>query len=46
MSAIISLRNVKKKFPSDPPVIPLDGVNLDVQPGKIVAITGVSGKGN
>lgn len=45
MSAIISLRNVKKEFPSDPPVIPLDGVNLDVQPGKIVAITGVSGKG-
>lgn len=45
MTALIELRDVVKEFRSDPPVRPLDGVSLAVQPGQLVAVTGVSGKG-
>lgn len=45
MTALMELRAVVKEFRSDPPVRPLDGVNLVVEPGQLVAITGVSGKG-
>ncbi len=45
MEALIELRDVVKEFRSVPPVRPLDGVSLAVAPGRIVAVTGVSGKG-
>lgn len=45
MSALMQLEDVVKEFRSAPPVRPLDGVSLAVEPGTIVAVTGVSGKG-
>lgn len=45
MSALMQLEEVVKEFRSVPPVRPLDGVSLTVEPGRIVAVTGVSGKG-
>ena len=42
---LIELKGVVKEFRSVPPVRPLDGVSLAVAPGRIVAVTGVSGKG-
>lgn len=45
MQPLIELKNVVKEFRSVPPVRPLNGVSLAVMPGRIVAVTGVSGKG-
>lgn len=45
MTALIEMRGVVKEFRSDPPVRPLNGVDLTVESGQLVAITGVSGKG-
>lgn len=45
MEPLIELKNVVKEFRSVPPVRPLRGVSLAVKPGRIVAVTGVSGKG-
>lgn len=45
MESLIELKGVVKEFRSVPPVRPLDGVSLAVAPGRIVAVTGVSGKG-
>ena len=45
MEPLIELKGVVKEFRSVPPVRPLDGVSLAVAPGRIVAVTGVSGKG-
>lgn len=45
MQPVMQLEGVVKEFRAVPPVRPLDGVNLVVEPGQLVAITGVSGKG-
>lgn len=45
MEPLIELEGVVKEFRSVPPVRPLGGVSLAVAPGRIVAVTGVSGKG-
>lgn len=45
MGALMELTDVVKEFRSEPPVRPLDGANLTVNPGELVAVTGVSGKG-
>lgn len=45
MQPVVELSGVVKEFRAVPPVRPLDGVSLVVEPGQLVAITGVSGKG-
>lgn len=45
MQPLMELSGVVKEFRSVPPVRPLDGVDLAIEPGELVAITGVSGKG-
>lgn len=45
MGALMELTDVVKEFRSEPPVRPLDGASLTVNPGELVAVTGVSGKG-
>ena len=45
MEALIELSGVTKMFRSEPPVRPLDGLDLRVGAGEVVAVTGVSGKG-
>ena len=41
----MELSGVTKMFRSEPPVRPLDGLDLRVGAGEVVAVTGVSGKG-
>ena len=45
MQPLMQLKGVVKEFRAVPPVRPLNGVDLAVEPGQLVAITGVSGKG-
>ena len=45
MEALMELSGVTKMFRSEPPVRPLDGLDLRVGAGEVVAVTGVSGKG-
>lgn len=45
MEALMELSGVTKTFRSEPPVRPLDGLDLRVDAGQVVAVTGVSGKG-
>ena len=44
MEALMELSGVTKTFRSEPPVRPLDGLDLRVDAGQVVAVTGVSGK--
>ena len=43
--SILQLEGVGKTFSTDPPVRPLDGLDLKVEAGEMVCISGVSGKG-
>lgn len=45
MQALMDLIGIEKTFPSDPPVKPLDSLDLTIESGSVVAITGTSGKG-
>lgn len=45
MEPLMSLSAVAKTFPAEPPVRPLSQLDLAVNPGEMVAITGASGKG-
>ena len=45
MMPVLELSNVVKEYPGIPPVRALDGVNLLVEPGELVAIVGASGSG-
>ena len=45
MKPLIELSNIEKVFSVEPPIKPLDSLNLIVHPGELVVITGVSGKG-
>lgn len=42
---IIELRGVVRRYPGEPPVEALAGVDLRVAPGELVAVTGASGSG-
>ena len=44
-SPVLSLEAVVKEYPGSPPVRAVDGVNLDVYAGELVAIVGQSGSG-
>jgi putative ABC transport system ATP-binding protein len=44
-ATVIELTDVGRTYGSDPPVVALDGVSLDVQRGTSVAIVGPSGSG-
>jgi len=41
----LSLRNVRKSFPGKPPLLALDGIDLDVEQGSFVSLVGPSGCG-
>ncbi|WP_304596639.1 ABC transporter ATP-binding protein [Adlercreutzia caecimuris] len=45
MEKLMELTGVVKEFSSSPVVRPLDGLDLTVRSGRMVAVTGVSGKG-
>lgn len=45
MTAVLQLEDVVKAYPGHPPVRALDGVNLTVDRGELVAIVGPSGSG-
>jgi putative ABC transport system ATP-binding protein len=42
---ILELRGVVKRYPGNPPVEPVRGVSLTVEPGELLAIVGPSGSG-
>jgi len=42
---VLSLTDVVKEYPSEPPVRALGGVSFAVQPGELVAVVGPSGSG-
>lgn len=42
---VARMEHVSKSFATEPPVVPLIDVDLEVPGGQVVAITGVSGKG-
>ncbi|HPU38310.1 MAG TPA: ABC transporter ATP-binding protein [Microthrixaceae bacterium] len=44
-SAAVSVVGLRRTFPADPPVVALDGVDLDVAAGSFTAILGPSGSG-
>ena len=45
MTAVLALESVEKHYPGTPPVRALDGVDLVVDDGELVAIVGPSGSG-
>jgi putative ABC transport system ATP-binding protein len=45
MSAVLELEEVVKRYPGEPPVDALGGVDLTIEEGELVAITGPSGSG-
>jgi putative ABC transport system ATP-binding protein len=45
MSAVLALDGVVKEYPGSPPVRALDGVDLEVRTGELVAVVGPSGSG-
>jgi putative ABC transport system ATP-binding protein len=45
MSAVLELEDVIKRYPGEPPVEALGGVNLAIGEGELVGITGPSGSG-
>jgi putative ABC transport system ATP-binding protein len=45
MTAVLSLENVRRVFPGQPPVEPVRGVSLTVHSGELVAVVGPSGSG-
>jgi putative ABC transport system ATP-binding protein len=45
MSAVIELEQVRKRYPGEPPVDALRGVDLAVRNGELVALIGPSGSG-
>ena len=45
MSAVVELTGVGKRYPGSPPVDALQGVDLRIERGELVAIVGPSGSG-
>jgi putative ABC transport system ATP-binding protein len=45
VSAVLELEGVTKRYPGDPPVEALRGIDLRVEDGELVALTGPSGSG-
>jgi putative ABC transport system ATP-binding protein len=45
VSVVLSLEGVEKEYPGSPPVRALDGVDLEVRTGELVAVMGPSGSG-
>jgi putative ABC transport system ATP-binding protein len=42
---VLELRDVRKTYPGEPPVEPVRGVSLTIEPGDMVAVRGASGSG-
>jgi putative ABC transport system ATP-binding protein len=45
MSAVIELEQVRKRYPGEPPVDALRGIDLAVRPGELLGLIGPSGSG-